>query len=70
MSGYRGRMGIYSLLEFTPAVREAFLNGATATELTTIGVAEGMSTLAADGIRKAAEGLTTIDEVLRVALVE
>jgi len=65
-TGYSGRMAIYELLELTPAVREAFLNKATEVELTAVAVRDGMTTLAADGIRKAAGGLTTIEEVLRV----
>lgn len=64
--GYRGRTGLYELLEFTSSVREVFLNGATAEEIRRVAVADGMHTLVADGIRKAVEGITTIDEVLRV----
>ena len=64
--GYRGRTGLFELLEFTPAVREAFLRKAGADEITRVAVNDGMRTLAADGIRKAVEGLTTVDEVLRV----
>jgi len=66
--GYRGRTGLYELLEFTSAVREAFLRNATAEELTRVAVKDGMHTLVADGIRKAAGGITTVDEVLRVAM--
>ena len=66
--GYRGRTGVYELLEFTPRVREAFLNGAPADELLRVAVTDGMHTLAADGIRKAVEGITTVDEVLRVTM--
>jgi excisionase family DNA binding protein len=66
--GYRGRTGLFELLEFTPAVREAFLRNASAEELTRAAVNDGMHTLVADGIRKAVEGITTVDEVLRVAM--
>ncbi len=66
--GYRGRTGVYELLEITSVVREAFLNGATADELMRVAVTDGMHTLAADGIRKAVEGITTVDEVLRVTM--
>lgn len=64
--GYRGRTAIYSLLEMTPAVREAVLRRASDDELTRIAIADGMRTLFADGIRKAVEGMTTVDEVFRV----
>jgi len=66
--GYRGRVAIYELMEFTPAVRKAFLRGASVEELTRAAVGDGMHTLFADGIRKAAEGITTVDEVLRVTM--
>jgi len=65
--GYRGRTVIYELLEFTPAVREAFLRGANAAELLRIAIEDGMHTQLADGIRKAVEGIISVDEVLRVA---
>jgi len=66
--GYRGRIGLFELLEFTPAMREAFLRNASAEELTRVAVNDGMHTLVADGIRKAVEGITTVDEVLRVTM--
>ncbi len=64
--GYRGRLALYELLEMSPAVNEAFLSNATREQITATAVAEGMHTLFADGIRKAAEGITSIEEVMRV----
>ncbi len=64
--GFRGRIGLYELLEMTLAVRDAFLNKAPKAELVAAAVGDGMHTLLADGIRKAAAGLTTVEEVLRV----
>jgi len=64
--GYRGRAAIYELAEFTPTLRDAFLRGASHEELVDIAVCEGMHTMVADGLRKAAEGMTTVEEVLRV----
>ncbi len=66
LTGYQGRIGVFELLTMTQEIRQAFLNGATAEELTPIAVAHGMRTLVADGLRKAAEGLTTPEEVRRV----
>ena len=66
--GFRGRTGLYELLELSHALREAFLNGAREDEMLSIAVHEGMHTLFADGIRKAIEGITTVDEVLRVTM--
>jgi excisionase family DNA binding protein len=64
--GFRGRTALYELLEMTPAVRDAFLSKAPKADIVAAAVAEGMHTLFADGIRKAAAGMTTIEEVLRV----
>ncbi len=65
--GYRGRVGLFELLEMTPAVREAFLAHAPKDEIVALAVKDGMRTLFADGMRKAAEGITTVEEVMRVA---
>jgi len=65
--GYLGRTALFELLEFTPEVKDAFLRGATPKELMAAMVMDGMTTLIADGIQKAALGITSIEEVLRVA---
>jgi len=67
--GYRGRTALFSLLEMTPAVRDALLRRAPLDELSQVAVEEGMHTLFADGIRKAVEGTTTLEEVFRVAMM-
>ncbi|EGV18021.1 type II secretion system ATPase GspE [Thiocapsa marina] len=66
-TGYRGRLVITEVLLMTDQVRKAVLNHATATEIRRIAVAEGMETMYLDGLRKALDGRTTIEEVLRVA---
>jgi type II secretory ATPase GspE/PulE/Tfp pilus assembly ATPase PilB-like protein len=68
--GFRGRMGIFELLEMTPAIRSVFLKETSVEEITQLGVREGMHTMLADGLRKAAEGWTTVEEVLRVLGVQ
>ncbi len=68
-SGYRGRTGLFELMPFSPDLAEAVLRGAAPDEVEAIAVASGMKTLLADGMRKAAEGITTIDEVMRVVTV-
>lgn len=67
--GYRGRIGLYEVLTLTEPLTEALLRRAPAEELRDIAVENGMRTLLADGIRKAAEGQTTVKEVLRAVSV-
>ena len=64
--GYRGRVGIYEVLEVTHAIRERIHARASGEEIARVARAEGMSTLRDDAIRKAALGITTLDEALRV----
>jgi general secretion pathway protein E len=66
-TGYRGRLVITEVLLMTDQIRKAVLNHATATEIRRIAVVEGMETMYLDGLRKALDGRTTIEEVLRVA---
>jgi type II secretory ATPase GspE/PulE/Tfp pilus assembly ATPase PilB-like protein len=65
--GYRGRTGIFELLVMTPALREMVTNRRPSTEIKAAASKE-MLTIRQDGLRKAARGITTIEEVLRVAL--
>jgi len=67
--GYRGRTGLFEVLPMTEPLTEAVLRRAPVEELTDLAVAGGMRTLLADGIRKAVEGQTTIEEVMRVVTV-
>jgi type IV pilus assembly protein PilB len=66
-SGYRGRLGIFELLMMTAKIRELAFQGAPTQEIRKEAIKSGMSTLYDDGIRKVLEGITTIDEVFRVA---
>ena len=59
-------MGLYEVLTMTEPLAEAILRRASVDELTAIAVADGMRTLLADGVRKAAAGKATLAEVLRV----
>ena len=65
-TGFRGRTLIAELLEVTPEIARALREGATVEQLERIAISQGMTTQAADGVRRAAEGQTTLDEVLRV----
>ena len=65
-SGYSGRKGIYEVLPMTSTIKELVMKNATGDDLEKQARSEGMLTMIEDGIFKAAQGLTTIEEVLRV----
>jgi type IV pilus assembly protein PilB len=64
-TGYKGRVGLYEVLEISDDLRELVLVGASALDLRRKGVEEGMVTLRQSGLDKIAEGVTTIEEVTR-----
>ncbi len=64
--GYLSRIGIHEVLKVTPTVKDLIMKGATAGEIEEQAKSEGMITMIEDGIFKAAQGITTIEEVLRV----
>jgi type IV pilus assembly protein PilB len=64
-TGYKGRVGLYEVMEITEELRELILVGASALELKRKAVDEGMITLRRSGLRKVMEGVTTIEEVAR-----
>ena len=64
-SGYKGRVGLYEVMEVTDELRELILVGASALELRRKAVDEGMITLRRSGLQKVIEGVTTIEEVAR-----
>jgi type II secretion system protein E len=68
--GYQGRKGIYELLLVTEAIRPLVMNRANASEIARRAMEAGMRTLRTDGWNKVKEGVTTIEEVLRVTQME
>ena len=64
--GYKGRMGIHEVLDMSPTIKEMIMSDKTSDEVETQAKKEGMLTMIEDGIFKAAQGLTSIEEVLRV----
>ncbi len=64
-TGYKGRVGLYEVMEVTDELRELILVGASALEIRRKAIEEGMITLRGSGLRKVKDGVTTIEEVLR-----
>jgi type IV pilus assembly protein PilB len=64
-TGYKGRVGLYEVMEVTEDLRELILVGASALELRKKAVEEGMISLRRSGLIKVMEGVTTIEEVAR-----
>jgi len=64
-TGYKGRVGLYEVMEVTDGLRELILVGASGLELRRKAIEEGMISLRMSGLRKIKDGVTTIEEVLR-----
>ncbi|MBN2216865.1 MAG: Flp pilus assembly complex ATPase component TadA [Pirellulales bacterium] len=66
-SGYRGRLAIFELMLMSSKIRELAFNCAPSSAIRQTAISEGMTTLYEDGISKACRGMTTIEEIMRVA---
>jgi type IV pilus assembly protein PilB len=66
-AGFRGRLGIFELMLMSPKIRELTFNQAPTDQIRRAALAEGMRSLYWDGIDKVLRGVTTLEEVLRVA---
>jgi general secretion pathway protein E len=64
--GYRGRIGVYEMISITPEMRELIVKKAPVAEMRALSKAQGNRSLFDDGMLKAAKGLTSVEEVLRV----
>jgi type IV pilus assembly protein PilB len=64
-TGYKGRVGVYEVMEISEGLREMILTGASTLDLKKQAQQEGMLTLRGSGLQKLREGLTTIEEVVR-----
>ena len=65
-TGYRGRLGIFEVLVMTDEIRDLIVSRASTEEIARAARRAGMATLRDDAIRKAAQGVTTLSEVIRV----
>jgi type IV pilus assembly protein PilB len=70
MSGYSGRVGVFEVLEVTPAIKKLITEKEDADAILAQAVKEGMATMLDDGLGKVVKGVTTIEEVLRVTKIE
>ncbi len=69
-TGYSGRIGVFEVLEVTKDIRKLITDKADSDVIERKAISEGMVTMLEDGLSKASEGITTIEEVLRVTKVE
>ena len=65
-SGYRGRVGLYSVMRMSERIKEMAISGASEADIGAVATEEGMLTLREDGLAKVRAGLTSLEEVLRV----
>jgi len=65
-TGYRGRMPLFEILEFNDEIRYAVAKNESIDEIMKLALKNDFKTLAIDGIKKVEEGLTTLDEIMRV----
>jgi type IV pilus assembly protein PilB len=64
-TGYKGRIGLYEIMQVTPTIRNLILQGKSSDEVRKVAIEEGMKTLRDDGIEKIKQGVTTIEELMR-----
>jgi type II secretory ATPase GspE/PulE/Tfp pilus assembly ATPase PilB-like protein len=64
--GYRGRVGIFEILAVNDEIKELIIKKSATNEIARLAVQNGMRTMIEDGFVKAAQGLTSIEEILRV----
>lgn len=69
-SGYKGRIALYEVMPFTESIKELVLNGASSAEIKRAAIKDGMKSLRMSGITKVGEGVTTIEEILRVTMAD
>jgi type II secretory ATPase GspE/PulE/Tfp pilus assembly ATPase PilB-like protein len=66
-TGFRGRVGIYELLAITPKIEELIISHASSSAINNVACKEGMKLMFEDGFDKVLAGITTLEELLRVA---
>jgi type IV pilus assembly protein PilB len=69
-TGYRGRIALYEVMPLWDELRELVLAGASASNIKRAGISNGMQTLRQSGLAKVREGMTTLEEVMRVTMAD
>ncbi|HSQ64564.1 MAG TPA: type IV-A pilus assembly ATPase PilB [Polyangiaceae bacterium] len=69
-TGYKGRVALYEVMRFSDSLKEMVLGGSSAAELKMAAIKGGMLTLRMSGITKVLDGVTTIEEILRVTMAD
>lgn len=64
-TGYKGRIGIFEVMDVTPEIRELILKGVTSAEILDMAKQQGMTTLREDAMKKLKKGITSLEEVIR-----
>ncbi len=69
-TGYKGRCGIYELLDVTDDIRDLVAENASVDDIRNLGRSQGMTTLRESGLKLIFDGMTTIDEVVRETILD
>ena len=69
-TGYKGRVALYEVMLITDTIRELILQGASSAEIKAAAIEGGMLTLRRSGLEKVKEGMTTLEEVVRVTFAD
>lgn len=69
-TGYKGRMAVHEVFELNPEIKRMIVAGATMGDIKKAAIENGMKSLRADGLDKAREGLTTIEEIVSVCIID
>jgi len=65
-ASFRGRIGIYEVLNVTSEVQKLIIKGSSGEEMNRLAIEEGMINMQTDGLVKALQGQTTLEEIMRV----
>jgi type IV pilus assembly protein PilB len=65
-ASFRGRLGVYEVLGVTPAIQKLIISGAPSDDIHNEALKSGMITMQTDGLIKALQGQTTLEEIMRV----